>query len=241
VIFGKPSGYCAAMALSKLRRDADNTAMVQTEWDENQDLDMLANSTSYFHGRDVRAEAARNRRSHKVVADTLIAPHLTPSSRVIDHGCGSGYMARPLARLARRVEVVDISPGVLACARAMYQADNISYLTPVELARRSGLVDVAYLFAVWQRHGTPVLTDALQLVARKVVSSGTLLLHISVPGDQGWRGERGRPGDQPTAQIQAAVAAAGFTNATARSLAGTMVVPDHDAIAHHHLLTARRP
>jgi SAM-dependent methyltransferase len=269
------------MALSKLMRDAGNVAIAQATWGGSQNflgaswvaglvqgsparireplaLRMLALSPHYFYDRDIRAESERNRQSRRVIAETLIAPLLTPSSRVIDYGCGPGYMARAVARVARRVEAVDISPGVLACARAINHAENISYQTPAELARRSGQADLAYSFAVVQHLSTPALTSALALLARKVAPGGTLLLHFAVPGDQGWRAEEAWTGDRSAtgrlrlhyglncfgrsaAQMEAAVAAAGFTDAATRSLDGVLAVPGDDDIPHQHLLTARRP
>jgi SAM-dependent methyltransferase len=65
----------------------------------------------------------------QTVADDLIAPHLTLGSRVVDYGCGTGYLAAAVARQVARVDAIDISRGALACARALNGLHNITYQT----------------------------------------------------------------------------------------------------------------
>jgi SAM-dependent methyltransferase len=79
-------------------------------------LRVLSLSPHYFYARDLQAEAERNRASRRALVDGLIAPYLGPDIRVIDYGCGPGYMAREVAERVGHVDAVDISPGVLACA-----------------------------------------------------------------------------------------------------------------------------
>jgi ubiquinone/menaquinone biosynthesis C-methylase UbiE len=42
---------------------------------------------------NLAAEADRNRQSRQVLAEELIVPRLTPDARVLDYGCGPGYLA----------------------------------------------------------------------------------------------------------------------------------------------------
>jgi 2-polyprenyl-3-methyl-5-hydroxy-6-metoxy-1,4-benzoquinol methylase len=48
--------------------------------------------------------------------------------RVLDAGCGDGYLARMLAARRARVTGVDISPRLIEMARRLDRADQISYL-----------------------------------------------------------------------------------------------------------------
>jgi hypothetical protein len=58
-------------------------------------LRLLSVSPHYFYGPDVRVEDARNRESRQALADTLVLPYLTSDTRVLDYGCGPGYLAVP--------------------------------------------------------------------------------------------------------------------------------------------------
>src|SRR5258708_27973334 len=134
--------HMAKLAVPKLARDAGDVLIYRATWGGSQNflgarwvagvvdnaplaaregvaLRLLALSPHYFYDRDVRREHARNRQSPHILADTLIAPYLTPDARVLDYGCGPGYLAAAVAKMAAHVAAVDISRGVLACARAL--------------------------------------------------------------------------------------------------------------------------
>jgi SAM-dependent methyltransferase len=218
-------------------------------------LRLLSLSPHYFFDADIRGEHARNRQSRQILANTLIAPHLTEQAHVLDYGCGPGYLAAAVADKAAHVNAVDISRGVLACARALNGRPNISYQTPDELGRHSAEVDVAYSFAVAQHLRTPVLTRMLGIVGRQVRSGGVILLHFAVPG-QVWRTEaewlasRSLAGraklhyglncfGRSAVEMTDLVARSGFTDVSVKPLSGCANLPDDD-IAQQHLLTARR-
>jgi 2-polyprenyl-3-methyl-5-hydroxy-6-metoxy-1,4-benzoquinol methylase len=82
-------------------------------------LRFLALSPHYFYARDIRAEDARNRASRQRLAETLVPPRLSAGARVLDYGCGPGYLAYAVAAQAGHVDAVDISRGVLASARVL--------------------------------------------------------------------------------------------------------------------------
>lgn len=218
---------------------------------------LLSLSPHYFYDRDIGAEVNRNRRSRQVLADALVGPHLTSNACILDYGCGPGYMASALAERARHVYAVDISTGVLACARTLNARSNITYLTPDELEGRAGKVDLAYSFAVVQHLPTEVLVHVLELLARTVRKGGLLLMHFAEPGQGGWRTEGewradrsilgrarlryglncfGRSIDEMTALTQAA----GFSDVEVQSLSENNSIPVRDDICSQHLLTARR-
>ena len=218
-------------------------------------LRLLSLSPHYFFDSDIQGEHARARQSRQILADTLIAPHLTGQSRVLDYGCGPGYLAAAVADKAAHVDAVDISRGVLACARALNGRPNVSYQTPGELGRRSPAADVAYSFAVVQHLRTPVLTQMLGILGGQVRSGGVLLIHFAIP-DQVWRTEaewlasrslRGRARlryglncfGRSAAEMTDLVAMSGFTDVSVQSLSGRADLPADD-IAEQHWLIARR-
>jgi len=218
-------------------------------------LRFLSLSPHYFYDRDLAAEADRNRRSRQVLADELIAPLLPPGGRALDYGCGPGYLAAAVARRAGRVDALDISRGVLACARVLNGLPNIAYQTPAEY-QGEGLVDVAYSFAVVQHLRAEALATALRLLAAALRPGGTLLLHFAVPGELGYRTEGQWTSDgslagwarlryglncfgRAPAELAGLVARCGFTQVITRPLSGSVTIPGDD-IADQYVLTARR-
>ena len=267
------------MLVTKLARDAGNVLVYRATWGGSQNflgagwvervvdkapnparervaLRFLSLSPHYFYDRDLRAESARNRRSRQILADELIGPHLTPEARVLDYGCGPGYLAAAVSRQAAHVDAVDISRGVLACARVLNGRPNVAYQTPGEFRATGGRVDVAYSFAVVQHLRTQVVERVLKLLAAALRPGGLLLLHFAVPGETWrteaqWLADRSLAGrarlryglncfGRTTAEMVDLATRSGFTEAVARPLRGTITVPGDD-IPDQHLLTARRP
>jgi SAM-dependent methyltransferase len=218
---------------------------------------LLALSPHYFYGPSPAAEAERNRLSRQALAEQLIVPHLDPSARVIDYGCGPGYLASAVAAKAAHVAAVDISRGVLACARALNGRPNISYQTPDQLRRGQRPADLAYSVAVAQHLRADVLAGALALLAARLRPGGTLLLHFAVPGPAGWRTEAEWQADRSLAgaarrhfglhcfgrspqEMEALARQAGFTHLAVQELAGRLDVPGDDDVSTQHLLLATR-
>jgi SAM-dependent methyltransferase len=267
------------MSMSKLTRIASDVLISRATWGGSQNflgarwvewavahapqaarervaLRFLSLSPHYFYDRDLAAEAARNRRSRQILADELIAPYLAPGARVLDYGCGPGYLSAAVARLAEQVYAVDVSRGVLACARVLNGWPNIAYQTPEEFRAAADPVDVAYSFAVIQHLRTDALVSALALLAETVRPGGLLVLHFAVTGERGYRTEgqwlsdgslagraRLRYGlncfGRSTAEMVDLVTRSGFTDVVARPLSGSITIPGDD-IPDQHLLTARR-
>ncbi len=67
--------------------------------------------------RERKAEADRNRVSREDLVREVLLPYLRPEARVLDYGCGPGYMAAAVSPFVSQVEAVDVSRGVLACAK----------------------------------------------------------------------------------------------------------------------------
>ena len=221
-------------------------------------LRLLSFSPHYFFDRDIRAEAERNRRSRRALAEALIAPYLAPRATVVDYGCGPGYLARAVAEIAGHVDAVDNSRGVLACARALNGDPGITYQTPEEFRRHAGQADLAYSFAVIQHMRTTAIADALRLLATKIRAEEMLMVHFAEPGQGGWRTEAYWDADRSlagrakrscglncfgrtSAEMTDLVAAHGFTDITVKPLRGQLTVPGGDDITSQHMLIARRP
>lgn len=266
------------MPIGKLARDAGNMLKHRSVWGGSQNflgarwvervvdnvpaparervaLRFLSLSPHYFYDRDLAAESARNRRSRQILADELVVPHLTRGARVLDYGCGPGYLAAAVAGNAAHVTAVDISRGVLACARALNDRPNVTYQTPAEFRAAGGLVDLAYSFAVVQHLRTDVLRQVLGLLAAAIRPGGTLLVHFAV-AEHGWRTEDQWLADgsltgraklhyglncfgRSAAEMVDLATSSGFTDAAASPLSGAIAIPGED-IADQHLLTARR-
>jgi cyclopropane fatty-acyl-phospholipid synthase-like methyltransferase len=222
-------------------------------------LRALSFSPHYFYGRDLRVEAQRNRDTRRALAACLLEPHLSKTSRVVDYGCGPGYMAYAVADKVDHIFAVDISRGVLACAKVLNNQPNITYLSPSDLEARANDIDLAYSFAVVQHLRTDKLTQMLELLAAMIRPGGLLLLHFALPGGQDryrtesdWTSDRslrgrarlhyglncfGRSADEMKILVQAS----GFTDVHIQSLSGVVTVPGGDDVARQHWLTARSP
>jgi SAM-dependent methyltransferase len=71
---------------------------------------------------------------------SLIAPDAVPRT-VLDAGCGTGFVARPLAPLVDRVDAVDISEAMIAAGKRLPGGDraNIRWIAaPIETAPLDG-------------------------------------------------------------------------------------------------------
>jgi SAM-dependent methyltransferase len=218
-------------------------------------LRFLALSPHYFYDRDLAAEANRNRQSRQILADGLVVPQLVPDARVLDYGCGPGYLAAAVADKAAYVAAVDISRGVLACARVLNGRPNVTYQMPEQFRAGGGLVDLAYSFAVVQHLRTAVLEQMIEVLAAAVRPGGTLLLHFAM-AENGYRTEADWLADgslagraklryglncfaRSAAEMTSRVTGAGFTDAVVRPLSGRITIPGDD-IPEQHLLMARR-
>ena len=220
-------------------------------------LMLLSLSPHYFYSVDIRAEHERNRCSRQMLAESLIAPHVDAATTVLDYGCGPGYMAASVAEKVGHVYAIDISGGVLACARALNNRPNISYCRPADFERSPAQVDLAYSFAVVQHLGTDALEQVLGLIAEKIRPGGLLLLHFAVPQTGGYRTEMdwaddrsllGRAklryglhcfGRAPEEMVSVA-GRSGFTDIRVSSLTNITTVSIDDDVRNQHWLVARR-
>jgi SAM-dependent methyltransferase len=268
------------MPVTKIMREAGRLAISRATWGGSQNflgarwierlvdsapcghrervaLWLLSLSPHYFYDRDIRSEAERNRRSRQALADALVAPYVNKSSRVLDYGCGPGYMAYAVGQIVDHVYAVDISRGVLACARVLNGRSNVTFLRPAEIHHKQERVDLAYSFAVVQHLRTEIVSEMLDAIAGRLRPDGVLLLHFALPSQGGWRTEdewfadrsvRGRAKlryglncfGRSADEMSALVSSSGFTDVVVRSLSGVINIPGGDDIARQHWLIARR-
>jgi predicted TPR repeat methyltransferase len=216
-------------------------------------LFLLSLSPHYFFATDRHAEAERNRKSREALVSDLLDPFLDGTVVAMDYGCGAGYMAAAVSRRVMRLEAVDISRGVLACAEALNGADNLIYETPNEASRRREHVDLIYSFAVVQHLSDETFRSVMSLFRRRLRPGGTLALHFVEPGD-GWRTEAEWRADtsfkgraklrfalncfgRESREVEFLVTEAGFSHATTEPLA-SKTDADPDLSRQHWLLAS---
>lgn len=149
-------------------------------------LRILAISPHYFYrsynplyqdmptDKFLEAEYERNRSSREKIINQVLVPYLKPYDKVLDIGCGPGFLAKAVSKHVAHVYACDISRGVLECARTINYAPNISFIHSSEAGFASvpdASLDLAYSFAVIQ-HVREAIIKSLFMVARKKMKPG---------------------------------------------------------------------
>lgn len=131
----------------------------------------------------LEAEARRQADVRRRIFDVLFAPLLVDAPTVLDYGCGPGFLANAAAVRARRVYACDISPGAIACARAIGGRDNLTF----HVADDAGLaqipdhsVDLVVCLAVVQHITDQALDDVLSLWRNKLVRGGRVACQVQL-------------------------------------------------------------
>jgi SAM-dependent methyltransferase len=133
-------------------------------------------------------EHARSIASRREIAERVLAPWLRPDGRVLDYGCGPGFLAHALAQHVREVVACDISRGTLACAEALNAAPNLRYLLLPRDPLPTGF-DLVCSFAVVQHVTDSVFDSLLREWARVLRPGGQAVVHVVCHGAPGWRTE----------------------------------------------------
>jgi len=139
----------------------------------------------------LEAEYTRNKVSREKIYSSVLRPCLSKNQVVMDYGCGPGFLAKAVSFIAGKVYAVDISHGVLECAKILNSGDNIEYL----YAGRGGIsvipdngLDIIYSIAVIQHLPNKVFGEVLSAWYEKLRPGGKVLLHIVID-DPNWRTE----------------------------------------------------
>ena len=98
------------------------------------------------------------------------------SASVLEIGCGTGCFTRRLARRARRVTAIDVSPEMVAIARRRAAAANIEYHVGDLFDMASGLGTFDCVVTLQTFHHLPAEAGA-ECLKRCVAPGGLLILH----------------------------------------------------------------
>lgn len=131
----------------------------------------------------IESEHTRMLRSRESMIERKIKPHLNQKMTVLDHGCGPGYLASAVSQYCDLVIAVDISEGVIACAKAINNKPNIKYLTEsgTHLAQvKDSSIDLIYSFAVMQHVTDDVCQKILQEFFRVLKPQGKVICEFVV-------------------------------------------------------------
>jgi cyclopropane fatty-acyl-phospholipid synthase-like methyltransferase len=134
-------------------------------------------------------EFERNRATREKLGRFILGPYLKAHHVVLDYGCGPGFLARYVAGSAATVYGVDISRGVLECAKIINSAPNLSFVHLDDMALiGTATVDLAYSVAVAQHLTDSALARAFERLQQKLKPGGRLVLHVVLDAE-GWRTE----------------------------------------------------
>jgi ubiquinone/menaquinone biosynthesis C-methylase UbiE len=203
----------------------------------------------------LEAEFERNRASRKKLVAQILLPHLKPDDRVLDVGCGPGFLAKAVSKHVKWVYACDISRGVLECAGIINGAPNIRYIYSGEsgfsLIEDSSL-DLAYSFAVIQHVRESVIKSIFHVAGRKIKPGGRCLFQVQLD-DGKWKQESACAEDQTVggrlrfkyglnffprseAFFRDTAAEAGFSLVAARPVSELLNQP-FDDIYYQHIIT----
>lgn len=134
-------------------------------------------------------EAERNKESREKITRYILAPYLHPHQTVLDYGCGPGFLANAVSPHVTKIFAVDVSRGVLECARILNGQENIAYLHTTQLSHiEDGSIDLVYSFAVIQHVTDKVFHNILDISNKALKENGRIVFHV-VLDQQGWLDE----------------------------------------------------
>lgn len=199
----------------------------------------------------LEGEFRRNAASRRELCEKLLCRFLRPDMTVLDFGCGPGFLARETSRRVARVVACDVSRGVIACARHLNPAPNVTYVTNgVADLRRvpDASIDLVYSFAVLQHLRKRQARAFAEEFARVLKPGGAGVCHtILRAADQaneydpkGWMQRRVmlRMVYYAEDELRAVLAEAGFADVQVREIAALADI--NDDIGREQLVTFRR-
>lgn len=195
------------------------------------------------------AESERNRATRAQIAERILAPLISDEATVLDFGCGPGYLAARVRKLAREVVAVDVSRGTLACAQVLNPGPSYARL---DRGGRLGLpdesIDLVYSIAVFQHIDPGQWPACFRDFVRVLRPGGVGVLHLAVAEQDAVayhqpRGLRGRYSlrfeEHGSAEVSRALLGAGFVDVRVEPVLGGAGIDDD--VGHQHVATFRKP
>jgi len=196
-------------------------------------------------------EHRRNADSRKEICAKLLVRYLSSEMTVLDFGCGPGFLARQVSAHVSKAIGSDVSRGVIACAKQLNPAPNLSYvrngLSTLHNIQDSSL-DLVYSFAVFQ-HLRKKQTLAFFKEFHRVLRPGAVgVCHTILKNPReaqeynpsGWVGKRImlRMVYYSEHEVRALLAKAGFIDVQVNSISNLTDIDDD--IGSEQLVTFRR-
>lgn len=138
------------------------------------------------YNKALEMEHQRNLSSRKEIFEKILEKHLSQQMIVLDFGCGPGYLAKFVANKVKKVIAVDISCGVIECAKVLNNSHNILFKinNGKDLsAINEGSLDLIYSFAVIQHLSDELFKGFLKDFFRVLKPNGKIICHIII-GDK---------------------------------------------------------
>jgi SAM-dependent methyltransferase len=206
----------------------------------------------------LEAEYERNRSTRERIIAQVMVPYLQPADRVLDIGCGPGFLARAVSPRVKEVYACDISLGVLECARIINGAPNINYIFSGESGFAQipdASLDLAYSFAVIQHVRESVIKSLFVVAGQKLRPGGQCVFQVQLDSGN-WKTESAWDADKSVANqlrlkygmnffprteafFRELAASAGFAFVAIHPLSEILDEP-FDDIYHQHLLILRK-
>jgi ubiquinone/menaquinone biosynthesis C-methylase UbiE len=201
----------------------------------------------------LEGEFHRNAASRRELSEKLLSRFFQPHMTVLDFGCGPGFLAKETSRRVARVVASDVSRGVIACAKQLNPAPNLTYVTNgVADLRRvpDASIDLIYSFAVLQ-HLCKRQTRAFAGEFARVLKPGGMGLCHTILRDpsqaneynpKGWLQKRVmlRMVYYSESELRTMLAEAGFVDVQVRDV--STLADIHDDIGREQVVTfVRRP
>jgi len=170
-------------------------SVVPKRYKRNLALTFLGMSPHYFiyqwsnkypsamsHKDRLEAEHQRMLASRKKICEQILLPYLNPQMTVLDFGCGPGYLAQEVSKYVKKVLAVDISCGVIACAKELCNSENIFYYTNEgrSLSSLFSNINLVYTFATVQHLSEELFELVLREIFRILKPQGKVLCHVAL-------------------------------------------------------------
>jgi len=141
------------------------------------------------HSEFTEREFERNKSTREKLCSYVLLSHLNSTQVVLDYGCGPGFLANSVSKHVRTVYGIDLSRGVLECARILNSSSTITFLHTTQLSEIEDCsIDLVYSFAVIQHVTDSIFRKILTAMRSKLKEGGKFIIHIALDEDN-WERE----------------------------------------------------